>query len=88
MRPLLKPRDALDIEDDRHLRDYRRMNGILTVHRDQLVHGPYTQAAREGWLRTLLTAQTNIRTWPRPRHRPHQRRRASADPPHLGVPEA
>ncbi|GHI98075.1 DNA phosphorothioation system sulfurtransferase DndC [Streptomyces olivaceus] len=61
MRPLLALRDALDIEDDRHLRDFRRMNGKLTIHRDRLVHSPYTQAAREDWLRRLLTAQTTIR---------------------------
>ncbi|MEU9481941.1 DNA phosphorothioation system sulfurtransferase DndC [Streptomyces sp. NPDC048191] len=61
MRPLLALRDALDIEDDRHLRDFRRMNGTLMIHRDRLVHGPYTQAAREDWLRRLLEAQTKIR---------------------------
>ncbi|MDW8804343.1 DNA phosphorothioation system sulfurtransferase DndC [Streptomyces scabiei] len=61
MEPLLDLRDALDIEDDRHLRDFRRMNGQVQEHRGRLVHGPYTQAAREDWLRRLLEAQTWIR---------------------------
>ncbi|MFB6670651.1 DNA phosphorothioation system sulfurtransferase DndC [Streptomyces parvus] len=61
MRPLLSLRDALDIEDDRHLRDFRKMNGSLLIHRDRLVHGPYLQSAREDWLRRLLRAQTWIR---------------------------
>lgn len=61
MRPLLALRDRLDIEDDRHLRDFRKMDGRLLIHRERLVHGPYTQDAREDWLRQLLTAQTRIR---------------------------
>ncbi|MFD3890875.1 DNA phosphorothioation system sulfurtransferase DndC [Streptomyces microflavus] len=61
MRPLLSLRDALDIEDDRHLRDFRKMNGSLLIHRDRLVHGPYLQSARQDWLRRLLRAQTWIR---------------------------
>ena len=62
MRPLLELRDALDIDDDRHLRDYRRSNGSLLLFHGRLVHGPYTQAAREDWLRRLLRAQQEIRT--------------------------
>lgn len=70
MRPLLELRNALDFRpdekhpdrtDDRHLRDFRRMNGTLTLFNDRLVHGPYTQEAREEWLRKLLTAQDWIR---------------------------
>ncbi|MEK2474021.1 DNA phosphorothioation system sulfurtransferase DndC [Streptomyces noursei] len=61
MRPLLALRNALDVEDDRHLRDFRRMNGSLLIHRERLVHGPYTQQARQDWLRRLLEAQTWIR---------------------------
>lgn len=62
MRPLLELRNALDIDDDRHLRDYRRSNGSLMLFRGRLVHGPYTQSAREEWLRQLLRAQHHIRT--------------------------
>ncbi|MDN3025722.1 DNA phosphorothioation system sulfurtransferase DndC [Streptomyces sp. S.PB5] len=61
MQPLLDLRNALDVQDDRHLRDFRRMNGSLLIHRDRLVHGPYTQQAREDWLRRLLRAQTWVR---------------------------
>ncbi|MDH6711338.1 DNA sulfur modification protein DndC [Kitasatospora sp. MAA19] len=61
MRPLLDLRNALDAQDDRHLRDFRRMNGSLLLHNDRLVHGPYTQAAREDWLRRLLRAQKAAR---------------------------
>jgi DNA sulfur modification protein DndC len=70
MMPLLDLRNALDFRNgsdgedemtDRHLRDFRRMNGSLTVFNDRLVHGPYTQTARETWLRKLLAAQQTIR---------------------------
>ncbi|WP_051853636.1 DNA phosphorothioation system sulfurtransferase DndC [Streptomyces sp. NRRL S-146] len=61
MRPLLALRDRLDIEDDRHLRDFRKMDGRLLIHRERLVHGPYTQDARQDWLHQLLTAQSRIR---------------------------
>lgn len=70
MMPLLELRNALDFRNgrdgtdemtDRHLRDFRRMNGALTLFNDRLVHGPYTQEARENWLRKLLTAQEWIR---------------------------
>jgi DNA sulfur modification protein DndC len=68
MTPLLALRDELDVRseetgkrDDRHLRDFRRMNGSVQLHNDRLVHGPYTQDARAMWLRRVLDAQTNIR---------------------------
>lgn len=70
MMPLLELRNALDFRNshdgtdemtDRHLRDFRRMNGTLTLFNDRLVHGPYTQETRENWLRKLLTAQEWIR---------------------------
>lgn len=70
MMPLLELRNALDFRNgrdgeeemtDRHLRDFRRMNGSLMLFNGRLVHGPYTQAARETWLRKLLTAQQVIR---------------------------
>ncbi|MQS17498.1 DNA phosphorothioation system sulfurtransferase DndC [Streptomyces kaniharaensis] len=61
MHPLLRLRDALDVDDDRHLREFQRANGSLTVHRGRLVHGLYTQQARAEWLRQLLTAQQQVR---------------------------
>jgi DNA sulfur modification protein DndC len=61
MLPLLELRNQLDIADDRHLRDFRRMNGTVQLFRDRPIPGPYTQEARERWLRMLLEAQTWIR---------------------------
>jgi DNA sulfur modification protein DndC len=62
MLPLLKLRNELDVADDRHLRDFRRMNGSVQLFRDRPIPGPYTQAARERWLRGVLEAQVWIRT--------------------------
>lgn len=61
MLPLLELRNELDISDDRHLRDFRRMNGTITLFHEQAVHGPYTQESRARWLTKLLAAQTWIR---------------------------
>lgn len=61
MLPLLELRNRLDVADDRHLRDFRRITGRVQLHGDRLIHGPYTQAAREDWLRELLKAQHWIR---------------------------
>lgn len=61
MLPLLELRNALDIADDRHLRDFRRMNGSVQLFHDQPIPGPYTQEAREDWLTRLLEAQEWIR---------------------------
>lgn len=70
MTPLLELRNALDFRtgagneeetSDRHLRDFRRMSGAIQLFHDRPIPGPYTQEAREGWLRKLLAAQTWIR---------------------------
>lgn len=67
MLPLLRFRDKLAIKNekgkwaDRHLRDFRRMNGTLTEHNDRLVKGPYKQPVREGWLLELLRTQRWLR---------------------------
>lgn len=68
MTPLLALRNELDVRndetgkrDDRHLRDFRRMNGSVQLHNDRIIHGPYTQSAREAWLEKLLAAQNHIR---------------------------
>lgn len=68
MLPLLELRNELDVRDDvsgkrddRHLRDFRRMNGSLQVHNGRMVHGPYLQSAREYWLRRVLEAQQHVR---------------------------
>lgn len=61
MLPLLELRNALDVADDRHLRDFRRMNGSVQLFHDRPIPGPYTQEAREDWLTRLLEAQAWIR---------------------------
>lgn len=60
MLPLLELRNELD-EDDRHLRDFRRMNGSVQLYKDRVIPGPYTQSAREHWLAKVLQAQRHIR---------------------------
>lgn len=61
MLPLLELRDALDVTDDRPLRDFRRMNGKVQLFHDRPIPGPYTETARHDWLRRLLEAQVWIR---------------------------
>lgn len=67
MLPLLELRNELDVRgedgkrNDKHLRDFRKMNGSLQVFNDDIVHGPYVQSARENWLRRVLQAQRHIR---------------------------
>lgn len=61
MLPLLELRNELDA-DDRELRDFRRMNGSVQLFGDRVIRGPYTQTAREQWLRKVLEAQRHIRT--------------------------
>lgn len=62
MQPILDYRDQYLAVEDRHLRDFRRMNGKLTVHNGRLVHGPYIQSYRETLLRELLTAQKAVQS--------------------------
>ena len=50
MLPLLELRNELDVADDRHLRDFRRMNGSVQLFHDEPIPGPYTQESREDWL--------------------------------------
>jgi len=61
MQPILDFRDKHLAVEDRSNRDFRRMNGRLTVFREELVHGPYTQAHRAKLLKELLTAQRLVR---------------------------
>jgi DNA sulfur modification protein DndC len=61
MLPLLELRNELDIHDDRHLRDFRRMNGLVQIYNGRNIPGPYTQVARERWLRRVLEAQVWVR---------------------------
>jgi DNA sulfur modification protein DndC len=61
MLPLLDLRNELDVPDDRHLRDFRRMNGLVQLFNKRPIHGPYTQGSREHWLRRVLGAQRFVR---------------------------
>ena len=61
MLPLLQLRNELDVGDDRHLRDFRRMNGLVQIYRGRNIPGPYTQVSRENWLRKVLEAQVWVR---------------------------
>jgi len=75
MAPLLAIRNALDFRlmgngdtdnsaSDRHLRDFRRMNGKVSFmgegERLRVIPGPYTQESRANWLKMLLEAQKLI----------------------------
>ncbi len=61
MQPILDFRNNHLAGEDRSVRDFRRMNGRLTVFREELVHGPYTQAHRKKLLRELLQTQRVVR---------------------------
>ena len=67
MLPLLElrnkfaPKDENGNWDDRHLRDFRRMNGDVQLFHDRPIPGPYRQEVRENWLRELLEVQTLVR---------------------------
>ncbi len=76
MYPLVSLRNELEINDsvrekkleklrrDRNNRDFRRMNGTLTVHVSKhgadVVHGPYVQKFREHMLKKVLEAQVAV----------------------------
>lgn len=50
-----------DEQTDRERRDFRRMNGSITIYNARSVHGPYTQASREELLFELLKTQEAVR---------------------------
>lgn len=61
MQPILDFRNKHLAIEDRSMRDFRRMNGKLTVFHGDLVHGPYTQEHRAKLLRELLLTQRVVR---------------------------
>lgn len=61
MQPILDFRNNHLAIEDRSVRDFRRMNGKLTVFHGDLVHGPYTQEHRAKLLRELLLTQRVVR---------------------------
>ena len=54
-----KKKAKLEIERER--RDFRRMNGSLTLHNGRLVHGPYKQTYRAQLLEAVLEAESKVR---------------------------
>lgn len=62
MQPILDFRNKHLAVEDRSNRDFRRMNGRLTVFHNELVHGPYTQDHRAKLLKELLAAQRLVRS--------------------------
>lgn len=62
MIPLLELRNDLDVPNDRPLRDFRRMKGNVQLFHGRPIPGPYTQEARERWLRRVLEAQELVRS--------------------------
>lgn len=61
MQPILDFRNTNLSTNDRHLRDYRKMDGHLLIHNGRLVHGPYLQTQRTKILKELLATQKVVR---------------------------
>lgn len=70
LQPLLDIRNDLDIKNDRHRRDFRRLRGNVQLFERNLgkgetsiepIPGPYTKKWREYWLRKVLEAQVQVR---------------------------
>jgi len=61
MLPLLEFRNELDLHNDRHLRDFRRMRGHVQIFHDKPIPGPYKQHVREQWLKKVLEIQCWLR---------------------------
>ena len=51
----------IKIDHERKHRDFRRMNGTLTLHNGRLVHGPYKQEFRTQLLGAVLKAEITAR---------------------------
>ncbi|MDJ0595341.1 MAG: DNA phosphorothioation system sulfurtransferase DndC [Pleurocapsa sp. MO_226.B13] len=69
LQPLLDIRNDLDLRNDRHRRDFRRIHGNVQLferNKDgetsiEPIPGPYTKKWRETWLRRVLSAQVEVR---------------------------
>ena len=69
LQPLLDIRNELDIHQDRHRRDFRRLRGkVQLFEREQKgkttiknIPGPYVRKWREIWLTKVLSAQVQVR---------------------------
>lgn len=61
MLPLLELRNELGQENDKPLRDFRRITGAVQLFHDAPIHGPYKQSARENLLRRVLEVEKWVR---------------------------
>ncbi|WP_036478247.1 DNA phosphorothioation system sulfurtransferase DndC [Myxosarcina sp. GI1] len=69
LQPLLDIRNELDVHQDRHRRDFRRLRGQVQLFERESkgkkviknIPGPYTKKWRENWLRKVLEAQVQVR---------------------------
>ena len=70
LQPLLDIRNDLDLRDDRHRRDFRRLRGNVQLFERsnkqgetsiEPIPGPYTKKWRENWLKRVLSAQVEVR---------------------------
>jgi DNA sulfur modification protein DndC len=70
LQPLLDIRNDLEVKNDRHRRDFRRLHGNVQLFERNLgegetsiepIPGPYTKKWRETWLRQVLSAQVEVR---------------------------
>ena len=70
LQPLLDIRDDLEVKNDRHRRDFRRLHGNVQLFERsskegetsiEPIPGPYTRKWRENWLRRVLSAQVEVR---------------------------
>jgi len=69
LQPLLDIRNDLEVKNDRHRRDFRRLSGNVQLferNKDgktsiEPIPGPYTKKWRESWLRRVLSAQVQVR---------------------------
>ena len=65
--PLLEIRNELDFRSmsiengDRHLRDYRRMNGSIQMYNGRHIPGPYKKEFRHHLLKRLLEVEKTVR---------------------------
>lgn len=69
LQPLLDIRNDLDVKNDRHRRDFRRLYGKVELFERNAdgktsiepIPGPYTKKWREYWLNKVLEAQVKVR---------------------------
>jgi DNA sulfur modification protein DndC len=69
LQPLLDIRNELDVHQDRHRRDFRRLRGKVQLFEREdkgkktvkNIPGPYVKKWREIWLRRVLEAQVQVR---------------------------